>query len=511
MEVLVAVEKTVKVFVSYKHEIEFQTQIVYTLEKLCQARGIELIRDVNTLTHGDSFIEFMDVLSKSNNIVIIISKPYFESDYCMYELLNIFKEGDVEERAKALIADDCKLDDDDLYEHLVRFWDTKWSDAEKRVERMPRGKARDLEDKAKFYRELSENVGSFITFLSSRMTTDLATLKNHNYSQLLDKFSANIPPQQPPQGIYSDDVKPSPDSAYLLNVAEFRQELLNEVVKTFSLATDLQQAFIKQHRLPAETTAVQLGELLQTQLEGQKTRIFSNLRIVLRDSLTGYEHKQDFKAAHDLINHTEHILQSLSLLAISLSDAERLQDSLFKQSAGIKTLSQTTFLSAEVATAHGLQCYPQYMTKSAKIVGKHATRFEPGEELEPGIKANIVDCIGKKLWPKVFPIETLDSYDLNRLRRQIKSELKADDRQKKNYYLVVSLCPEDTSNSPLKCPETREELLLAIPELPIIVLNNSQHSATYLASDEDLEAEIYRFYEIVNSFNGKHPSANPDQ
>ncbi|MCX7099175.1 MAG: toll/interleukin-1 receptor domain-containing protein [Methylococcales bacterium] len=499
-------EKTVKVFVSYEHEIESQTQIVDTLGKLCQARGIELIRDVNTLTHGDSLIEFMDVLSKGENIIIIISKPYFESEYCMYELLNIFREKNVRERTQVLIADDCKFDDAKFQARLIKLWHKKWTKTQEQIKDLPQGTATNLQKRANNYRDFSQNIEGFITFLSDRMTTDLAALKNHNYSQLLDKFSPSKSAD-----ILSDEAKPSPDSDYLINVVEFRQELLNEVVKTFSLATDLQQAFIKQHRLPPETTAAQLGEKLLGQLEQQKVKIFSNLRIVLRDILSGYEHKQDFKAAHDLINHAEHLLHTLSLLAISLSDAERLQDGVFKQSAGIKTLGQTTYLSAEVATAHGLQSYPQYMTKSAKIVGKHATRFEPGEELEPGIKANIVDCIGKKLWPKVFPIETLDSYDLNRLRRQIKSELTADDRLKKNYYLVVSICPEDTSNSPLKCPETREELLLAIPELPIIVLNNSQHSATYLASDEDLEAEIYRFYEIVNTFNGKHPSANPDQ
>ena len=498
----------VKVFVSYSWATEQDTGIVDELEQLCPPRGIQLIRDNKTLTHGDSIKQFMNVLSNGEKIVIIISNRYFESENCMYELLYIFKKGDVENRTQVLIADDCKLYEAEFQANLIKHWHKKWTETQEQIKVLPQGTATNLQNRANHYRDYSQNIEDFITFLSDRMTTDLATLKSHNYAELLDKFSANI---LPTQGISSADAKPSPDSAYLINVAEFRQELLNEVVKTFSLATDLQQAFIKQHRLPAETTAVQLGELLKTQLEEQKTRIFSNLRIVLRDTLAVYEHKQNFKAAHDLINHAEHILQSLSLLAISLSDAERLQDSLFKQSAGIKTLSQTTFLSAEVATAHGLQCYPQYMTKSAKIVGKHATRFEPGEELEPGIKANIVDCIGKKLWPKVFPIETLDSYDLNRLRRQIKSELKADDRQKKNYYLVVSLCPEDTSNSPLKCSKTREELSLAIPELPIIVLNNSQHSATYLASDEDLEAEIYRFYEIVNSFNGKHPTANPDQ
>ena len=45
--------ESINVFVSYSWGVEKDTQIVDELGKLCQQRGIQLIRDNKALKHGD--------------------------------------------------------------------------------------------------------------------------------------------------------------------------------------------------------------------------------------------------------------------------------------------------------------------------------------------------------------------------------------------------------------------------------------------------------------------------
>lgn len=100
-----------KVFVSYSWRTEKETKIVDDLERLCQQRAIELIRDNNILKHGESIKSFMDELSKCDHVITVFSKPYFESKWCMYELLRIYQRGDFKRRTHPVIADDCDLQD----------------------------------------------------------------------------------------------------------------------------------------------------------------------------------------------------------------------------------------------------------------------------------------------------------------------------------------------------------------------------------------------------------------
>ncbi len=292
-------------------------------------------------------------------------------------------------------------------------------------------------------------------------------------------------------------------SSFLIDVEEFRKEVLKELIMSFTLAEELRNAFLKQHRLSTNTSPEDLGAKLLKEAEQDVCRIIRNLSIVLRDSLPNYERKNDFMTAEELIKATEFIVISLALLAIE--NAKQLHASLIQQSI---TLPNTTMFGAETISAHRMQCLPNYIIDDTSVYGKNAVAdFRcPLERGIQDVEEYIIEDISMQLWNKVFPTAPRASFDLKRLRRQIDRELKSDDRKKKNYYLVVSICQEDRKNSPLASPEIRQKLSQAIPELPIIVLDNAHHSAAFLSSDEDLQAEIFNFYQVMDGYENRKKS-----
>jgi internalin A len=66
------------------------------VDKLCAAaqeqRGVEIVRDKTKLIWGDSITAFMDGLSRADRIFVILSEKYLNSHFCMYELLQIWKQ-----------------------------------------------------------------------------------------------------------------------------------------------------------------------------------------------------------------------------------------------------------------------------------------------------------------------------------------------------------------------------------------------------------------------------------
>ena len=192
------------------------------------------------------------------------------------------------------------------------------------------------------------------------------------------------------------------------------------------------------------------------------------------------------------------------------AEAEALRSGVLYSTATLNlSLSQQTLGSAETVTAVCMQSLPKYaMSKNRpEVQGKYAfSNFD----IEPGIKQeSTVDYLCKQFWRIVFPNYSVEAYDEQRLRDQIRAELSADDLQKKNYYLVVLLNPSNAS--PLADHGVRQSLNNRLPELPIIVLNNATENAVYLSDDRTLMAEIFNFYSEVNYYERRTTYALPTE
>ncbi len=55
------------------------------------ARGIKIVRDKNEIKYGDSITEFMNRLSHADKVIIILSDKYINSQFCMYEIFEVWK------------------------------------------------------------------------------------------------------------------------------------------------------------------------------------------------------------------------------------------------------------------------------------------------------------------------------------------------------------------------------------------------------------------------------------
>jgi hypothetical protein len=86
-----------KIFISYAwgdnatEEGRSRENVVEAICASAEKKGIDIRRDKSTLTVGDSISSFMRRIGRGDRVFVILSKKYLESDYCMYELSEIWR------------------------------------------------------------------------------------------------------------------------------------------------------------------------------------------------------------------------------------------------------------------------------------------------------------------------------------------------------------------------------------------------------------------------------------
>jgi hypothetical protein len=103
------------------------------VEARLRALGIEPYYDKQRLRHGESISAFMSAAAKQERFVVIVSKKYLESAYCMDELLRIYRNcrSDADEfrsRVRAVILDDAPIDTMEERDRISSYW---WAQKDK--------------------------------------------------------------------------------------------------------------------------------------------------------------------------------------------------------------------------------------------------------------------------------------------------------------------------------------------------------------------------------------------
>lgn len=262
----------------------------------------------------------------------------------------------------------------------------------------------------------------------------------------------------------------------------------------------------QQWNLGLLSDSVALCERMLNECPGNAAKMVRNLTVCTRKSLEKLEREEDFKKAKYLIKDMKKIISLLSLYVLKKENVTQLRRDIVYSSAPINlSIAHETLGSAELVSAARMQATPRFRKheKRPTVQGQYAiSHFD----LEIGIGKNDswIDEIGKKIW-RVFFDKKYDesSYSRRDLRDHVRRELCADDPEKINCYLVVSISPQDKNESPLLDKSNRQKFKEAFPELPIIILDNTNVEAAYMVSDRDLMVELYKFLDMCERYDNR--------
>ncbi len=124
-----------EIFISYAWGGESE-QIADSVETLLRAKGINITRDKKDLGYTGDIKTFMDSIGKGKYVIVIISDKYLKSENCMYELLEIKKNGDVYSRIFPIVLSDANFYDDINRIDYLNYWSQKRKELNEKISTM---------------------------------------------------------------------------------------------------------------------------------------------------------------------------------------------------------------------------------------------------------------------------------------------------------------------------------------------------------------------------------------
>jgi hypothetical protein len=172
------------VYVSYSWTAERETPLVDELGYVCKRHGLELRRDKDRLKHRDLIRTFMDELASSGDIITIFSRSYFESEYCMYELLQISKNGNFHNRIHPIQLNNIALNSPEFQLELVDYWENKTKKLQIEISKRNPSDIIPIIERSAIFASIYQQINQLVSFVSSMLINPLVELRSQGFEPL---------------------------------------------------------------------------------------------------------------------------------------------------------------------------------------------------------------------------------------------------------------------------------------------------------------------------------------
>ncbi len=180
-----------EVYVSYRHNAQ-RTAIVDQFQTSLEQRGIHILRDQDRIRYKDSIGAFMKDIGRGKCIIVVLSKEYFESPYCMFELTEIAERGELLDRVFPISLDDANIHDGVFRARYAAYWEKRKKEldaaiAETSGENLPK-----IREEVDLCAKIRANIDRTLGMLSDMNALTPAEHQGSNFEELYRKLESRL-------------------------------------------------------------------------------------------------------------------------------------------------------------------------------------------------------------------------------------------------------------------------------------------------------------------------------
>lgn len=490
----------VKVFVSYSWRIPESVKVVDDLETRASERSIKLLRDKKEIKLGEYISEFMQKIADAEHVAVVLSEPYFESEYCLWELLHLYQKKRDGQTIYPILVDDIDLSDSST---AVAFWKNKQDELQQEVDNDGAGNVPDKAKRLHWYKNFAINVDCVMTWVGGILAEQAQSCEENDFSNLLDLIRKI--PKVPPGSIFQPS---KPDATFMKDIESRLKVALdgsNILRKEIASQLDIEGLGEQSDKLSEALMDSCCDDSLEDLLRDD---VFLAVESALENlsSREDNDSPQTRKEVGQLTSSADSLFSCLLLFAIRDSWMEEYCNGCRVAGSNIRQVPFNASAVIEVVTSRHLQRLPQF-----KITATEAEGLEGIATLEHGLEQDdVVTGLLRQVWIKVYPDDLANNFQatesqLRQLGSQIKNRHRRRNTRKNNYYCIV---PNDASHA-LANPDIKVELMQKLPELPLIILHtDGGEDALLIPDDYDLASLIFDFYQLLNEYRPYEPAKN---
>ncbi len=174
-----------EIFLSYAWGGESE-KIVNDLDLAFQKKGIFLTRDKRDLGFKGMISEFMFRIGKGKAVVMVISDKYLKSPYCMFELLEIYRNLDFGNRIFPIVLKDANIFEPIPKLKYLEYWQDKRKELDDAIRKLGPEAIPVIGDDYKIYKKIFDNYGELANILKDINSLTPEMHLADNFSTLID-------------------------------------------------------------------------------------------------------------------------------------------------------------------------------------------------------------------------------------------------------------------------------------------------------------------------------------
>jgi internalin A len=178
-----------EVFVSYDST---NGAIVDRIQTAAKERGITILRDRNELRYKDGIREFMQRIGRGNCIVLVISKRYLESKYCMFDLTEIAARGDLRDRIFPIVLDDANIFDAKGRLPYIKHWEKQAQELDTAMKEVGSANLQGIREEIDDVTKFRATIAGIVDTLADMNALTPGRHQGTNFEALLDALAKRL-------------------------------------------------------------------------------------------------------------------------------------------------------------------------------------------------------------------------------------------------------------------------------------------------------------------------------
>ncbi len=160
--------------------------IVQGVVRVFDRAGLPVIYDKKDLGYRQSIQEFMVNLGQADIIIIVVSNKYLHSEYCMFELLQIYDNNRVLDRIFPIVLEEVDIAKSTQRLELVKYWEQETKQLEQKIRELEsityiEGISEDLN----LYQTIRNRIARLTAILKDINTLNIQLHQESDYTDLL--------------------------------------------------------------------------------------------------------------------------------------------------------------------------------------------------------------------------------------------------------------------------------------------------------------------------------------
>jgi HEAT repeat protein len=180
-----------QVYISYNWQ-EDSNEMANQLVQAFAAKGIEIIRDKTHTIYKDSIKNFMQQIGQGKCVVAVISDRYLKSENCMFELVEIARNGDFYQRIFPIILPDARIHKDFERIDYLKYWEDEKAKLQAKYKQIDLAKTNSILATLNLYDEIRGNIDNLTNILKDMNTLNIDLHRQSEFAAMIETVETKL-------------------------------------------------------------------------------------------------------------------------------------------------------------------------------------------------------------------------------------------------------------------------------------------------------------------------------